>query len=144
MPNKTVHVESQMGRGYAITLRAGAHTMHIDQPKGVGGTDTGPSPLDYCLMSLAGCISTIARIIAEQRRMELRGITVTVDGDINTDFLLGKTKEGRAGFTGIRVQVGIDADMTQEQKEAFLHEVDERCPISDNLLRTTSISFTVR
>ncbi|MEZ5578014.1 MAG: hypothetical protein R3F36_05055 [Candidatus Competibacteraceae bacterium] len=38
----------------------------------------------------------------------------------------------------------IDADMTREEKEEFLHEVDRRCPVSENLLNATPITLHVR
>ena len=56
---------------------------------------------------------------------------------------MGATKEGRAGFTEIRVNVDIDADMSKAEKEAFLHEVDLRCPISDNIANISDVKFFV-
>ena len=32
------------------------------------------------------------------------------------------------------------ADMTDEEKLAYLHEVDARCPVSENLLNATPIN----
>ena len=51
-----------------------------------GGTDEGPNPLEIFLSSLPACICTIGRIIAMQRKIDLRGIQVEVEGDINKDF----------------------------------------------------------
>jgi len=41
------------------------------------------------------------------------------------------------------VRAKIDADMTKEEKEAFLHEVDRRCPVSDNIHNVTQMTFVV-
>jgi uncharacterized OsmC-like protein len=30
--------------------------------------------------------------------------------------------------------------MSKEEKEAFLEEVDKRCPVSDNLINLTTVS----
>lgn len=109
----------------------------IDQPKGMGGEGLGPNPMEIFLSSLPACICAIGRIIANQRRIDLRGIDVEVEGDIDKDFLLGKTEEGRAGFTEIRTIVNIDADMTTEEKEKFLEDVTKRCPIADNMMNTS-------
>jgi len=49
----------------------------------------------------------------------------------------------RAGFDGIRVITTIDADMTQAEKEQYLREIDERCPISDNIHKMTPMEFVV-
>ncbi|MDY0027264.1 MAG: OsmC family protein, partial [Lentimicrobium sp.] len=77
--------------------------------------------------------------IATQRRIPLRGMEVEVEGDIDKDFLMGKTTEGRAGFTEIRSFIHIDADMTLAEKEAFLKDIAVRCPIADNIKFTSVV-----
>ncbi|MGQ9904159.1 MAG: OsmC family protein [Anaerolineae bacterium] len=140
---KTITLEARQVSGYKIEAKARDHVMYIDQPQAVGGTDSGPTPLEYQFASLASCIITISHIVAQQKRIKLRGINVEVEGPIDTEYFQGKTTEGRAGFTTMCVKVHYDADLTQEEKEQLLAEVDRRCPISDNLHYTTPISFTV-
>ena len=139
MAAKQVQIEASMGAGYKIECKAGGHTVLIDQPAAAGGTDTGPTPLQYLMVCLAGCICSIGRIIASQRRIELRGMSVKVDGTIDVAGLLGKGG-ARVGFSGIKALVSVDADMSQEEKAKFVHEVDLRCPISENLLHETPVS----
>ena len=86
---------------------------------------------------------TIGHIVAKQQHLVVRKIEVHVEGELDTDVLMGKNKEVRAGFSGIRVHTKIDADMSQEEKEKFLREVDARCPISDNIHSLTPIEFVV-
>lgn len=111
----------------------------IDQPKAMGGEGLGPNPMEIFLASLPACICAIGRIVANQKRIKLNGITVDVEGDIDKDFLMGKTTEGRAGFVEIRSYVDIDADLTHQEKEEFLAEVTRRCPIADNMTHTSAL-----
>jgi len=67
-----------------------------------------------------------------------------IEGDYDFDNLMGKTTEGRAGFTEIRVNVNIDADLTDEEKQEFFHKVDSRCPTSDNLMNVTPVVFSLK
>lgn len=115
----------------------------IDQPVAGGGNNEGPNPLEVFLASLPACICAIGRIIAMQRGIQLRGIEAHAEGDIDKDFLLGKTTEGRAGFVAIRAKVKIDADMSAEEKTAFLHEIEKRCPIADNMAGTSTLEAVV-
>lgn len=131
-----------MGAGFRTEIGC-SHPFVIDQPKNSGGTDEGPNPLEIFLSSLPACLCAIGRIIAMQRRINLRGIEVEVEGDIDKDFLLGKTIEGRAGFTEIRSFVKIDADLTDEEKTAFLHEIEKRCPIADNMAEKSVLKAEV-
>lgn len=142
--NKTIKVGATWMGGMRVDAEAGKHHVIIDQPDGMGGKDEGANPMEFQLFALGGCLGTIAAIIARQERIDLRGFSVDMEGDFDTDYLLGKTKEGRAGFTEVRVWVNIDADLTHKQKEAFFEKVDARCPISDNLINNTKFAFEVR
>lgn len=143
MPIKTVSIESTQVDGYKIQCKSREHISYVDQPTASGGSDSGPTPLEYLFISLAGCVISIGHIIAQQRRLPVRKIEVHVEGDVDTDVFLGKSTAGRAGFTGIRVRTKIDADMSQQEKEKFLRDIDARCPISDNIINKTPVEFIV-
>lgn len=143
MPNKKVSVDAVLLEGYKIEARSRQHVSIVDQPPAGGGVDSGPTPLEYLFVSLAGCVCTIGKIIATQKRLPVRNIEVHIEGELDTDVLMGKRKDVRAGFTGIRLVTKIDADMTQEEKEQFVRDIDERCPISDNIINLTPVEFVV-
>jgi uncharacterized OsmC-like protein len=143
MTIKTVSVDATQVDGFKIEAKMRQHTAIIDQPVAGGGTDSGPTPLEYLFISLASCVVTIGHIVAKQRHLPVRKIEVHIEGNVDTDVFMGKSTEARAGFSGIRVLTKIDADMTREEKEAFLHDVDVRCPISDNIQNLTPIKFVV-
>ncbi len=142
MAKSTIKLSAKMGAGFRTEIEC-SHPFVIDQPKAGGGTDEGPNPLEIFLSSLPACICAIGRIIAMQRRFELRGIEVDVEGDIDKDFLMGKTTEGRSGFTEIRSLVRIDADLTEQQKNELLHEIEKRCPIADNMAEKSVLKAVV-
>lgn len=144
MPKKTVVVKAKMGDGFAMESTLGNHVLQIDQPDAMGGTDTGPNPLQYFLLSLGGCIGAIARIIANQKQLAVRGLSVSIRGELDTDALLGKNPDIRAGFESIAADVEIDADMTGEEKKEFLAEVEARCPVSDNMSGTTPVTVSLQ
>ncbi len=138
MAISTVKVSASMKDSFRTEIDC-SNPFVIDQPKAGGGNNEGPNPLEVFLSSLPACVCALGRIIAMQKRINLRGIEATVEGDIDKDFLMGITKEGRAGFTDIRLSVNIDADMSMEEKQAFFEEIEERCPIADNILNNTKI-----
>ena len=143
MPVKTVKVTSTLDNTFRIESDVRGHKVVVDQPEAAGGANGGPTPLEYLFVSIAGCIGSMARIMAMQKRLPVRGMTISVEGDVNTDGLLGKATEDRIGFTALRVTANIDADMTLEEKQAFLAAVDSRCPVSENLEHGVPIAFDV-
>lgn len=142
MAVKTVKVESVLDAKFKLESTVNGHRVVVDQPAAAGGTNQGPTPLDYLLVCLAGCIGTIGRIVAMQKRIALRGMTISVEGDINVDGLLGKPTDDPVGFKEIRIVADIDADLTADEKTAFIHEVDDRCPVSFNLLNETPVKIS--
>jgi len=136
---KTISVTANMGEGWAIHADIRDHKMTIDQPQASGGTNEGPTPLEYFLFSLAGCIGSIARIAANQEKIVLRNMQIQVDGDLNPMGLMGKASDDRVGFQVISVQAKIDADLSANEKKAFLDRVCERCPLHDNIKLETQV-----
>jgi len=137
---KTVKVSATGPENWMVKTQAGEHTVIIDQPEAMGGENKGPSPLDFVFVALAGCMVTISKMVANQQKIDLRGVEVKIDGDINLAVLRGQEKEDRAGFQNINVEMKIDADLSTEKKKEFIKEVDRRCPVSENLINTTPIN----
>ncbi len=71
---KTIRIEARADDKYKVAVKAGERTLYVDQPLFVGGTDAGASPMEYLVSSLAGCIATTARIIANQKKLDLNGM----------------------------------------------------------------------
>src|SRR5690554_3797347 len=130
MSLRTMRVQGQMEQGFAVTMQCGSHTLVMDQPRAAAGTDAGPTPLDVVLAALGGCFGTIGRFLAHQRKIDLRGMRFDIEADYDPDGLLGRNLDVRPGFQDIRLLVDIDADLTLDEKQAFLQEVEGRCPLA--------------
>ncbi|AKX50433.1 OsmC family protein [Thiopseudomonas alkaliphila] len=143
MAVKTITATASMTAGMTVEVQAGGHTIYMDQPKNAGGADKGPTPPDFLIGALAGCLGTIGRIVAHQQKIALRGMQFEIEADFDTDRLMGKATENRAGFSEVRLKVDIDADLSPEQKQTFLEEIERRCPIADNLINGTMIKAVV-
>ena len=141
--NKVISVSTSMGAGARVQADIRGHKVTIDQPEQAGGTDEGPTPLEYFLFSLAGCIQSIARIAATQQKIEMRGMTIDVAAELNPMGLLGKATEDRVGFQTITVKAQIDADLTEAEKAEFLDAVCDRCPLHDNIKLATVVDHSL-
>jgi uncharacterized OsmC-like protein len=113
----------------------------VDEPAGLGGTDHGPNPVEYLLAGYAGCLNVVAHLVAKEQNLEIRKLAIEVDGDINPARLFGQSNDDRAGFKIIRVNIAIDADADQPVIDKWLKEVENRCPINDNLSNPTPIEI---
>lgn len=136
---KKIEVGANLVENFKIASQIRNHQIIIDQPPQGGGQDEGPSPLEFMCLSLAACVITIGQIIARQKRIKLRNIEARVEAEIDADVFMGKTQENRVGFFGFKVLTKIDADLSLDEKKAFLEEIDSRCPVSENLQHLTSV-----
>jgi putative redox protein len=141
MATKQFKISAKLVDNFKIEGQIRDHHLIVDQPKLAGGNNEGPSPLEYNCFSLAACVLSIGQIIAKQKRITLRNFEATVISELDPDVYMGKNKELRSGFTGFKVLTKIDADMSIEEKKAFLEEIDLRCPVSENLQHSTSVTL---
>lgn len=139
MTLKTLRAEGRMNAGMTIEVECGQHTLYMDQPKGAGGQDKGPSPLEALLAAVAGCFGTIGRYVAHQQKITLHGMQFSLEADYDPDGLLGRRDDVRPGFQELRINVSIDADLDQAGKQAFLEEIERRCPVADNMTHGTRL-----
>lgn len=144
MTLKTVRVSGSLDHAFTVSIEAGNHLIRMDQPKTAAGQDLGPTPLQMILAAVAGCFGTIGRFIAHQRKFELRGMHFEIEGDYDPDGLLGRRDDVRPGFQAVRVKVDLDADLSREEKEAVLAEIERRCPLADNLIHGTQLESSLR
>ena len=140
---KQVQVEAHLGDRFKIESKIGNHTLVVDQPKTGGGEDAGPTPLEYFFLSLAGCIGTIARIAAKQKRINLRG-----DGRQGFRGVERRGPDGAQSGSALRLwrhhRDGEDGRRHDEGGEGSVPpEVDLRCPVSDNIHNATPMTFVV-
>ncbi len=139
MAIKTISARGQMNAGMSIEVECGNHRLVMDQPRHAAGQDLGPTPLEAILAAIAGCFGTIGRFIAHQQKIELRGMRFEIEADYDPDGLLGRNPDVRPGFEELRVKVEIDADLTREEKQALLEQIEKRCPVADNLTHGTRL-----
>ncbi|MCL1126681.1 OsmC family protein [Shewanella surugensis] len=137
MPEKMISLQTQMTTDWKVTAQVRDHALVIDQPS---ATNAGATPLELFIFSLAGCISTIGKMVARDEGIVIRRFDVNMSATINTDGLLGKETADPIGFKSIDILADIDADLTDIEKQYFLDLVCHRCPIHDNLLNLTLVT----
>ncbi|MFB3888369.1 MAG: OsmC family protein [Candidatus Bathyarchaeia archaeon] len=74
-----LHARARIIQGFEIALDNGrSHCTIADQPTSTS-PGLGPTPLELCVMSHAGCYATIAALTAQRMRLDLKGCDVKVE-----------------------------------------------------------------
>ena len=79
-----MNATAKLVEGFQIVLDDGySHAIVVDLPPDLG-TGMGPTSLEVCVMSHAGCYVTIFALTAKKMRVPLKGLTVKVEA-VETD-----------------------------------------------------------
>ncbi|WP_406675887.1 OsmC family protein [Shewanella benthica] len=70
-----------MGEGWKISAQIREHLLVIDQP--TAGNE-GDNPLETFIFSLAGCISSIAKMVARDQTIDLQEFDLSMKAQLNT------------------------------------------------------------
>jgi uncharacterized OsmC-like protein len=130
------------GAGQEHTREVGWE-FDADHPLVLTGTDHGPSPVEYVLLGLAACLTAGLANIAAARRVTLKSVESTVEGDIDVQGLLGLSPDVRNGYQQIRVAFRIDADATEEQIRALVAQSQARSAVFDIITNSVPVSIEV-
>ena len=121
--------------GYRTAVRVGSHLVVADEPTGVGGTDTGPTPMELVAAALAGCLSITLRMVAQRKGWPLEGVETEVS--IGKEAVEGGRPRDRFDV-GVKLLGPLDAGMRAE-----LARIATRCPVHRILAHDTPVSTTI-
>lgn len=131
------------GAGQEDTSRATPYQLDADHPAVLVGTDNGPSPVEYLLHALAGCLTAGIGNIAAARGVTLHEVESTVEGDIDVLGLLGLDPTVRNGYQGIRVSFRIKGDAPDDVLRGLVERSRDRSAVYDVLTNGVPVSIDV-
>ena len=102
--------------------RAEAFYLDADEPAIMASGDTAPTPVEFVLHALAGCLTTTLVYHAAVRGIEIEAIHSELDGDIDVRGLFGLDETVRKGFNRVRVHMRVQsAASAAELKELAMY-----------------------
>ncbi len=139
--NVRIHGESE--NATKMQFQSGKFKIVIDEPKNMGGTNDGPSPVQVLLMALAGCLNVTGHEVARQRGLKLNKLRINIEGNMNACNFMGCSFDERAGFQKIKVWLKPDFKAaTETEIESWAQETEARCPVTDNIKEATEINVS--
>jgi uncharacterized OsmC-like protein len=120
-----------------------AYTADIDHPTVLVGSDNGPTPVEWLLHALAGCLTAGIANIAAARGVELTEVTSTVEGDIDLNGILGLNDQVRNGFEHVRVSFDIKGDAPAEKLREVVEQSKARSAVFDIITNGVPVSIDV-
>ncbi len=111
-----------------------------DEPDALGGSDSGPNPVEQVLAALGNCLAVGYAANATAAGIELRDINIELQGDLDLHTFLGLAA-GNAGYENISAKVKIDSDATAEEIATLHEKVIGSSPVGHTLSRAVPLSI---
>lgn len=140
MAIQTFKATAHLQQGVQVKVRSRNFEITIDEPKNLGGTDTGMNPVEALLGSLGACQSIVARFYASKFNVALQDFWVEVEGDIDLDGFLNKS-DVRRGYLEIRYNFHIKTDAPREKVEEFVEFLERQCPVGDTIANPVNLKL---
>ena len=141
MPNvQTFKATAHLQDGVKVITKARQFELIIDEPKNLGGTDSGMNPVEALLSALGACQSIVARVYAPKFEVDLQDFRVDVEGELDLDGFFNRS-EVRPGYSDIRYTFYIKTNSPAEKVEQFVAFLESKCPVGDSLATPVNLKL---
>ena len=118
--------------------------LESDHPAVLVGNDNAPTPVEYLLHAIAGCLTAGIANIAAARKVDLTKVTSTVEGDIDLLGILGLSGGSvRNGYQQIKVTFHIEGDADDATLRGLVEQSRNRSAVYDALSNPTPVVIDV-
>jgi uncharacterized OsmC-like protein len=129
-------VESYILGGERITRR---HTMAIDEPIELLGTDTAPNPQEMLMAALNACVMVGYVAGAALRGITLETLELETSGELDLRGFLGIDERVKPGYDSVQYTVRIKGNGTPEQFQEIHETVMKTSPNYFNISQPVTI-----
>jgi putative redox protein len=120
--------------GFHAEAHARTHTLQVDEPVSIGGTDEGPTPYEYLLTAMGSCMVMTLRLYANRKGWPLEAATVQLRSGRSHEKDCEDCMKQKVGIGVIDRRIELSGPLTDEQKTRLL-EIADRCPVKQTLER---------
>lgn len=127
---------------FAVRSQIRGFTTTMDEPLELGGTDSGPNPVEMLLAALGSCQEIVYRAYAAVMGLKIDRIEVHAKGYLDLRGLLNLA-DVPSGFSQVSFTTRILSDEPEEKIRQLAEMVEKHCPVMDSLMREVAVSGKV-
>jgi len=125
----TFRATGTLGEGISCSVQTGRALAKAGLHPSTGGDGSLLCSGDMLLEALAACAGVTLRSVATSLDIEIRGGSVTAEGDLDFRGTLAIDKAAPVGFRAIRVRFDLDTDANDEDLATLLRLTERYCVV---------------
>ena len=133
--------QSSLQKGLRSEIKIRQHSLTVDEPASLGGSDSGPNPVELILGALGSCQEITYRAYATALGIPLDSVSVTIEGDIDLRGFFAVDDSVRAGYEAIRGTVHLESSASEEQLQLLRNAVNAHCPVLDIIAKPVPVEL---
>ena len=137
----TFSADSRQVEGLRSETKIRQFSVTVDEPETLGGTDTGPNPVELVLGALASCQEITYRAYAEAVGIPLEAVSVKIEGNLDLRGFFAVKDGVRPGFQSVRGTVLLKSSASSADLARLKQVVDAHCPVLDILQSGVPVSL---
>jgi len=138
----TLSARGQLGEQLSCKVETGRALVEAGLHPATGGTGALACSGDMLLEALVACAGVTLRAVATAIDTQVRGGTVTAEGDLDFRGTLGVAKDTPVGFAAVRLHFELDTDATPDQLATLQRLTERYCVVLQTLRAAPTVSLT--
>jgi putative redox protein len=129
--------------GFRTEISANGHSLIVDEPISVGGSNAGPNPYDLLVSALGACTGMTLRMYADHKKLPLDSVTVRLRHEkIHARDCVGCDDPG-SKIDHIEREIELEGELDHETRRKFI-DIANRCPVHRTLESRSRITTKLK
>ena len=140
----TLRAQGRLGaESLTCKVETGRALVEAGLHPATGGDGLSACSGDMLLEALVACAGVTLRAVATALDIELRGGTVSAEGDLDFRGTLGVSRETPVGFRDIRLRFDLDTDAPADKVESLIKLTERYCVVYQTLKTPAQLALSV-
>lgn len=138
----TLRARGRIGEGLTCKVETGKALVAAGLHPATGGNGLSACSGDMLLEALVACAGVTLNAVATAIGVELRGGTVSAEGDLDFRGTLAVAKEAPIGFRDIRLKFDLETDADKGQLDTLIRLTERYCVVYQTLRNAPTIAVS--
>lgn len=131
----TFKTSTELEEGLRCSARArNLPPITVDEPRRIGGTDQGMSPVELLLSAIGTCQEIMYSVYASLMDIQLDEVKVSCKGKLDLHGLFG-IQDVPPGFAHIEFETHIRSPADRQMLAELIDKAERHCPVMDTVTR---------